>query len=207
MSEQTDGEREQSFGPPQQEDVTGKDYERALENLRRFAEKDVNEITSLDELAFQMRFVSKGLRAVVLSSGEIQETKFDYEHPARGEVKAIDRVHVIRKPVAGGAEIFVSAEKGKAYLQQYIMEGDNQLSNFTATVPIDEEILVSDDPFQNTMIAHAVDWRDGKTVSYYPAKEPSNQDVQRGYARVVQDGVKNVLAVAKPPALLPPGLT
>jgi hypothetical protein len=201
MAEDTREHIEQPFGGLQK-DVTGEDYEKALENLKRFSGKDISKITTLEELAFEMRFVGKGLQAVVVSSGEIQETKFNYQHPTNGEVKAVDRTYVIRKPVSGGTIFATSGEK-QAYLDQYRIEGDSQLSNFTAIVPTDDEIRVSDDPFDNMLIASAVDWRGEKTVSYFPAKEPLNKNVLQGYARVVQDGVKNILAVTKPPTQVP----
>ena len=204
MAEDAGVNREQPFGGLQQENVTGEEYQRAVENLKRFAAKDVNEITTLEQLAFEMQFVGRGLRSVVLASGEIQETPFTYHDPARGEVKAVDRTYVIRKPLEEGATIYASSERGRAYLDQYRMEGGRQLSNFTASMPFDEEIKASDNPINNILIASAVDWRGGKTVSYYPAKEPNNPDVLRGYGRVVQDGVKNILAVAKPPSQTQP---
>jgi hypothetical protein len=199
--------REEPFGPLGEENVTGAEYEFALENLRRFAKKDVTEIDSLDDLAFDMRFVGKGLRTVVLSSGEIQETKFDYQHPDSDHVKAVDRVRVIRQPVGDGSAtitVLLNVNGGRAYIDQHRLEDGDELSNFTATVPTDEEIQASSTMQNRLTTAYAVDWRGGRTVSYYPGNEPNNPQVLQGYAIVVQDGVKNVLEIAKPPTPLPP---
>jgi hypothetical protein len=86
-----------------------------------------------------MQFVGKGLRSAVLASGDIQETPFEYNDPERGEINAVDRVYVLRKPLEGGATIYASGNRGRANLSQYRMEGDRQLSNFMATMPIDSK--------------------------------------------------------------------
>lgn len=187
----------QLFGHVQQENVTADEYQRALENLERFAAKDINEIATLEDLAFEVRFVGKGVHTTVLASGELEKTPPDDEYPERG--------YIIKQPVEDGT-ITATSKHGKVYIDHSRIENGYKSSKFNISLPIDKDITASEDLLHNANIAHALDRRGGKLISYYPAKEPHNPDMLRGYASILQEGVKDILSVAKKPTQLPPEL-
>lgn len=191
------------FGKIEEENVTKADYEKAVRNLNRFAEKDLSEIASFDDLAFEMRFVGIGLRAVILSTGEINELPVDPRHTATGIVGAIDRVHEL-EGVKDGKKILATAKSGKVYVGQSVMEGEREeKAEFETELPSDKAMRVSGDRFEDEMVTFAMDWRGEKSVVYNPALHPENAEVRQGYAKVVQDGVKAVLGIARPPTQVP----
>jgi hypothetical protein len=185
MEKDRQNQEEQQFGELQE--VSGAEHETPLEQLRRFAEKNLNDIRTLDDVVADMGIVAKGIQAVVLASGEAQQS---------------GNIPFMRKPVEGGAEIYVEADAntGFVHFDQYTMQGEGeeqqQQSNFMARIPLNEDIKVTDSPFNMFMFAN--DWRGGQAVSYYPALQPQNPDVLRGFTRVVQDGVKNIVEVTNP---------
>jgi hypothetical protein len=193
--------RETPFGPLEPDDVSTADYERAIQDLSEFLTLDTSGLQTIEDLSAEASVISKDLRHVVLAAGNIQETKFDYTDAA-GIHQAVDRTWVIRKPVNDHA-IFVTANSRSTYIDAYRNEGRDQASIFNVHLPAGD-ITSSSDPLRNSSQVYAVDWRGGRTTSYYPANEPNNPQVQQGFARVLQDAVRDVLAVVPPPPPNPP---
>lgn len=203
-----DLDREMPFGPLESDDVTAEVYGRAYKELKRFVELDVSRIKTIEDLSAEASLLGEELQRVVVSSGEIQETNFDYQNSITGdEHKAVDRTWVIRKPV-GDHKIVAHATKrskitgkdvGGAVIDAYRIVGGRQLSLFNIKLPVGQDIGVTGDPILDILGVGAVDWRSGKAVSYYPAEEPNNSDVQQGFAKVLQDGLREVLAVIPAP--------
>lgn len=204
LQSQTDEVRETPFGPLQQEDVDTTEYARSLESLRRFLDIDVGKIKTIEDLSAKTSVVGHDLRTVILAKGEIQETRFGYTKPGEARpTKAIDRIYVIRKPV-GDHTIFATTYKESAYMGAYVINRGQQLSTFNVRLPASSDITVTGEPIKDMQNVSAVDWRGGTTRSYYPAKEPNNHEVQQGFARVLKDGIRDVLSIMPLPAQVPP---
>lgn len=186
------------------EGVSAEEYKYALENLARFAEKDVNAIKTLRELTWEMRFVGRGLRSVILSNGKVQRTEFTRWDFKRGKEKVAKVDHFILEPVREEIEFSASLGEGKVHLGQSKIAGNDHVPNFSASIPISEEIQASDDASRSMLVASATVWHNRKMINYYPAKEPNNTGTLQGYARTVQDSIKDILTIAKPPSQLSP---
>ncbi len=189
-------------GPLPIENVTGQDYEIALENLKRFSVMDLSEIATLEDLSFQMMFVAPALRAVVLSSGGIQELKLETTLP-EGEADVYFRSRELKEPLSDGNFIKAGIMGNSVHITKSNPRGTYI---YDAGMPLTGIITVDPEPYSqmNIMIAQAVDWRGWDIKSFFPAHEPHNPTVHRGFAGIVQEGVQHILQVAKSPTKLPP---
>lgn len=190
------------IGIQEEENITAADYEKAIANLERFTLKDTGEIITLDDLAFEMRFVGLGLRAVIVSNGKLYEQKHIWQHPTRGEIDAINRRHAIEKPLNDRSIILADIRGEFVRTQQKRKVAEATVVDFDFSLPFTRAISIGTAE-HNIWIAHAVDFREQTSGRYYPANSPDDTSVLQGYARVVQDGVKGVLAIIPPPTSLP----
>src|SRR5260221_898957 len=217
MPERKDDERQMPFGCLPQEDITQSELTNALQRLQRFLELDPREIQNLEDLSAKVALVGDDLKTVVLGTGEIQETPFEFVNPITGkEVKAIHRVYVIRKPVTGetahasnpGAitEIYAGVGKDGIHVARYVYipSTHQQLSEFTVDLPTGMDIQSTNSGVIEDMLhIFAVDWRGESTRSFYPARSPLNAGIQQGFTRVLQTAVKDILSVTPPPTQIP----
>lgn len=197
MTEQSgDGQMREPEGEPR-EKVTEADYQAARSSLQTFVEKDSNGIDTLADLASDIKVVGKALEAVILSRGKMQELEFQED----GQQKGTMLVPVIKEP-EGNGEVFATVSEGTVHIGHHRTEGGVELSNFSVAVPVARDMRSIDDP---ALLADAFDARRGPPGDYFfPLQFSKDPHTLRGYARMVQDGVRAVLHVAKPPSQQPP---
>lgn len=192
--------REQPFGGLKK-DVSSQEYARSLARLKEFLDVDVDGIQNIKDLSSKTAMVGHDLRIVILAKGKIQETEFEYTKPGKKQpTKAIDITRVIREPV-GNHNIFATSVEDIVAIDAYRTVNNRQLSIFTVHLPAFKDIAVSKNPMDNALIASAVDFR--RTTIYYPAKESNNPAIQQGFARVLKDGIRDILSVLPSPSKIP----
>jgi hypothetical protein len=202
MSELNNRRPVELITPQEEENVTASDFEKAITNLQRFATEDVEKIRSLDDLSFQMIFVGIGLRTVLVSTGQLKEDTYTIRHPVMGKVEKVRRWHAIDKLLVDGSNIYADTNSGTIRVQKSQQTADLKVLDFDIKIPFRETIRTGTLE-HNLYIAHAVDFRSESKGSYYPAHLYDNADVLQGYARVAQEGVKDILSVVPPPTILP----
>ena len=95
--------------------------------------------------------------------------------------------------------MFATTHKDTVNVGAYRIRLGRQHSLFNFFLPTHAEFRSKKTEIENMFGLHATDWRSGKAISYYPAREPQNASVQQGFARVVQDGVREILSVVPRP--------
>ncbi len=170
-----------------EENITGEAYKHALENLTRFVEMDETMIKDFDDLKSQMTQVGKDLRAVIISSGKIQEVKED---------EKVERSYVIRRPIYDG-EIFASFDERIAYISKHNTDGKDTISIFSVTIPITKGLHTD----TIGVDFRAIDWRTNR--QFLLAQDPTNRDAWYGYREIAREGVKAILDDAIPPTQPP----
>ena len=193
-------------GIQEEENITAVDLKKAIVNLERFVTKDIAEITTLDDVSFEMIFVGIGLRAVVVATGQLKEDTYIWYHPTRGEIDVVRRWHSIKRPLADGRIIYADTNNGAIRMQKIQQLDEAQLLDFDLRIPFIERIS-SGTLDHNLQIAHAVDFRRESKGSYYPAVSHDNPEVLQGYLHIAQEGVKDLLSITQPPITLPSHLS
>lgn len=201
-------QREEPFGPMEQDGITAEEYGRAREGLRKLLKTPADSIMSLEELSQRTVFVGQDIRTVVISAGEVRVVPFEYDSPTRGKVEATSKTIIINKPVEDRL-IVAQASKGSltgqgiSRIDEFASKGGEvQSPMFSVCIPYDRVLEKSDKPYLDASI-FAVDRRSGAEVSYYPAKSPDRPQVLQGYMKVLQDGVRDMLAVTPEPTQIP----
>lgn len=195
--------RETPFGGLEPDDVTSSEYKRAVESLKDFAEIDVSKIRNIEDLSAKASLIGEDIRRIVLASGEIQVTKFDYQDSTNRETrKAVDRAWVVRKPL-DEYTVFTTFGDTNAHIETYKTIGGEQTSVYSVNLPVSGNIGVKGEPISDSSSIYAVDWRGKQVESYYPAREPENSEVQQSFARVLKDAVNDLLSVTPPATELP----
>lgn len=202
MPEEFEGEVRKSLEPPEPENVTGEEYEKALGNLRRFTRTDIEQIQTLDDLTLRLHNVGRDLRAVIVTNGKrhnpgLQES-FLVAEPLKGE--DFDE-----------GEIRATITGDNVHLDGHKIKDQKYLSNYEVKIPIYRDISV--DAEEDRMPSSANDWtilanqwQEGKG-GYVPIEDLDNPIKLQGYTRVLKEAVTDLLSVAEPPTEISTELT
>lgn len=132
-----------SLPSTQQENVTAVEYQKALENLRRFATLDVEQIRNLNDLVVRMQGVGKAIEAVLVSDGEFHEVKFPFEHPKTEQtVIGVYRYYGFDEVLASGRRIKLRSNSSllqQAGIEEYeIDEAGEKRNLLSVDIPYDD---------------------------------------------------------------------
>jgi hypothetical protein len=186
------------FGALEPDQVTCEQYALAFHTLEEAAGKDVSKILILSSLSANFSLVGDDIKTLILGGGEIQTTSFKGPFRGKQNVSMVDRAWVIRKPV-GDHEIVATTHGNVVSVEAYHIRDGQQLSLFNFSMPIHTEFRSTGNRLKDMMSLHATDWRDGHVVSYNPSVQPDNASIQQGFARIVQDGLRELLTVVTKP--------
>ena len=186
------------FGGLEPDQVTPEDYRRAYRSLCDFLEVEASKIKSLDDLSARASLIGDDLKTIVLGSGEIETTRFDFQDHLGETHQAVDRSWVIRKPV-GDHKICVTNSHSGIYITEYEIVNNDQLSIFAIHLPLRSEYKSNGDILSDQSFIYATDWRNNDVVSYYPAVYPNDSKVQQGFTIILQEAIRKVLKVVLKP--------
>jgi hypothetical protein len=195
----SDGETvDNPFGAPEPDQVSPEQYDMAFDSLEEAGNVDISRILVLRSLSANFSLVGDDINTLILGGGELQSTGFTGTLKGIEGTDMVDRQWVLRRKV-GDHEIVAVAGKEFVSVETYMIDHGEQMGIFQFTLPRHTEFRSTGNLLKDTIHTHAVDWRSGKAISYYPAVEPSNPKIQQGFAKVVQDGIKELLSVAPHP--------
>lgn len=187
MSEGIGGYSEEVVGvepkPLLQESPPSK-YEIALEHLQSFAEMDVSGIATAVELAERVSSTAQDLEAVATEKGRVRQ---------REDLQGLEFA------------LRVEAEQSRVWLQA---QGDRVIiskqddkhrkprnNGFYVEMPM-KPFNVSDMSLHNTVSVHALSTREGDMKLYMPLHSPNDAETQRGFAALLQEGIKDVISTS-----------
>lgn len=175
--------KEAPHGPPEPDNVTAREYARAINGLRDFLGFDTTSLKTIEDLSAQASLIGEDIAKIVVATGEI--------------LKPIP-IWGIRKPVEDHV-LFVMVLPTTVEISAYRMNSSDEDYIYTVWLPAHDDIKVTDIPRFNLSSVCAYDCRGTSEVGYFPAKDSANAAVQQGFAKVLQEAVREVLLVTPPP--------
>lgn len=177
------------------DNVTSADYQRALERLRNFLELDIGEIRTLEQLLGNAFLVDSALRTVLLAKGKVQSGFF---------AKRISTGYIIDAVVRETEHLYVSSDVLNTHVSSdTIVNGESESSNYVVTIPSSTYFELITNPHGHVLGIFAMDFRGSESVSYYPNEESANSLVWQGYARILQEAVRDLISALPEPTETP----
>jgi len=174
--------------------VTPTEYRQALEDLRHFLELDVSKIQTLEQLLDSVFPVDHALRAALVAKGQIKTVTF-----ANRERTG----YVIDKVVNETERVYISSDRLSTSIGGSGVSGEPP-NHFFISIPSGTNFRLRVNPYGNVLEVFAMDSREGQKASYWPIQEPSDCQVLQGYAKILQEAIRDVVSVLPNPSSSPP---
>jgi hypothetical protein len=185
------------------DDVPGSEYAKSLRYLNDFVEVDVNTIQTLDDLSARASTVGHDLRTVVLAQGVVEQEEF------LDDVGSIrENTAVLRRQIEDYTLEVIATPNG-VVIKKFRGDPDESIDQFSLTLPAKGELNVvrptgSYNAEAGAFIT-AVDTRRPPTKGpFFPHQFPQSTEHNQGFARILQEGVKDVVSSVPEPQPLPP---
>ena len=189
-------EEESNFPPwPWEEEViSGAEYQRSLEGLKRFVEEvEVDGLQTLEDLSAVASLVGHDIYVVAATQGKKIEQKAEHFEPTVSEpICRIERKYVFTRSV-GNLEIVVTASKDYSLILLNRLCGFQRYPSeeLSVRLPSDREIAIGKKPNVDDQSMYAQDLRRGGGV-YHPAKEPESPEIQQVFAHLLKEALRTL---------------
>jgi len=190
----TEEERNVPLWPWEEEVISGANYQRSLEDLKRFVEEvDVNQLQTLEDLSAVASLVGHGVYVVAVTKGTKSEKKTEHFEPTVSEpMSRIEREYVFTHR-GGNQEIVVTASKDHSLISLYRLCGFQRYRSeeLSVRLPADRDIAIGEKPNVDEQSMYAKDAR-GARRAYHPAKEPGSPEIQQVFAHLLKDALSTL---------------
>lgn len=168
-------------------------YELALEHLQSFAESDVSSATTAVELTERVGIIAQDLDAVAIERGTVRQREDlqGLEFVLTTETEK-SRTHL----KAQGDRIVIE----KYYDKDVKPQGHDRLLLELPMRPLD----VTDESVHNLVSAFAINNRGGNMQMIMPLNNPQNSEVQRNFAVLLQESVRDIISTSPAVAEISP---
>ena len=177
--------------PWEEQAISGADYQRSLDGLKRFVEQvEVHDIHTLEDLSAVASLVGHDLSVVAVANGQKIERKSEQFEPSVHEpISHIERTYVFTHRLAD-REIVVTASKGHSLLALYRLCGFQgyRRTELSVRLPSDRDISIGALSNVDELSLYLLDFR-GARSAYYPVKEPESPAIQQGFAQLLKDAL------------------
>jgi hypothetical protein len=191
---------EESRFPPwpwEEEVISGADYQRSLEGLKRFVEEvEVYHLQTLEDLSAVASVVGHDLYVLAATKGKKIEKKTEYVEPSVSEpISRIEREYVFTYGLGKG-EIVVTASQGHSLLALYRFCGFQRYrsAELSVRLPSDRDIAIGEKPNVDEQSLYGLDFR-GARRAYHPVKEPDSPEIQQVFAHLLKDALSTLREV------------
>ena len=191
---------EESRFPPwpwEEEVISGADYQRSLEGLKRFVEEvEVHHLQTLEDLSAVASVVGHDLYVVAATKGKKIEKKTEQVEPSVSEpISHIEREYVFTHGLGKG-EIVVTASQGHSLLALYRFCGFQRYrsTELSVRLPSDRDIAIGEKPNVDEQSLYGLDFR-GARRAYHPVKEPDSPEIQQVFAHLLKDALSTLREV------------
>lgn len=185
----TEQESNVPLWPWEEEVISGAEYQRSLEGLKRFVEEvEVKSLQTLEDLSAAASLVGHDIYVVAVTKGKKIEKKTEYFEPTVSEpLSRIEREYVLTHCL-GNLEIVVSASKGHSLISLYRLCGFQRYRSeeLSVRLPSDRDIAIGFLPNVNEQSIYVKDFR-GARRAYHPAKEPDSPEIQQVFVLLLKD--------------------
>lgn len=182
--------------PWEDEAVSAEEFERSLQSLKHFVELvDIYQLSTLEDLSSVASLIGHDLRTVAAAKGRKMELKTEQVVPGTGEaIPAVAGAFVLTR-VLLDREIIVTASDGHSSLSEKKRIGFQGVlrEELRVRLPSDRDIAIGNAPNVEERSIYAIDVREGRLREYYPAREPSDFEIQRAFAAVLKDAVRDLI--------------
>ena len=184
-------QKERSFSPDKPP------AEKALYIVNRFASVDINKIHTLDHLNVALTDVGPSLQSLIWVYGTYGV--LEGEAPGYGSRGKLPKMQYILKRSVGEGDI-TAYESTRDMLRLYHFKGQGNYKSmsYILEMPTHDDILPGTGFTNDRPYALARDMRGEKTLHHNPGREPNDPQVQQGFARVLQDTLKDIMEGVKP---------
>jgi hypothetical protein len=190
----TDEESNVSLWPWEEEVISGAEYRRSLEGLKRFVEEvEVNRLQTLEDLSAVASLVGHDVHVVAVTKGKKIENNTEHFEPTVSEpISCIEREYVFTRCI-GNLEIVVTASKGHSLISRYRLLGFQRYlsEELSVRLPSDRDIAIGEKPNVDEQSMYAKDLR-GARRAYHPAKEPDRSEIQQVFAHLLKDALSTL---------------
>ena len=193
----TEEESNVPLWPWEEEVISGAEYQRALEGLKRFVEEvEVNQLHTLEDLSAVASLVGYDVYVVAVTKGKKSEKKTEHFEPTVSEtISRIEREYVFTHAM-GNLEIVVTASKDHSLISQYRLVGFQRYRSeeLSVRLPSDRDIAIGEQSNVDEQSMYAKDLR-GARRAYYPATEPDSPEIQQVFAHLLKDALSTLREV------------
>ncbi len=183
--------------PWEEQVISGADYQRSLDGFTRFVEEvEVKQLQTLEDLSAVASLIGHDLSVVARALGQKIEHKTDYVEPGVSEpISCLEREYVLTQGLAD-QQIVVTARKGHSLLVLYRLCGfpGYRRAELSIRLPSDRDIAIGQKPNVDEESLYALDLR-GARRAYHPVKEPHTSETQQGFADLLKDALRTLIAV------------
>ena len=189
-------EEESNFPPwPWEEEViSGAEYQRSLEGLKRFVEEvEVDGLQTLEDLSAVASLVGHDIYVIAATQGKKIEQRTEQFEPTVSEpISRIARKYVFTRRI-GNLEIVVTASKDYSLILLNRLCGFHRYPSeeLSVRLPSDRDMAIGENPNVDDQGMYAQDLRRGGRV-YHPAKEPGNSEIQQVFAHLLKEALSTL---------------
>jgi len=198
QNQQADDHQPFCHWPWEEEPVNPADYARSLRSLARFLETtEVSRLQTIEDLSAVASLVGHDIRIISIVKGkEIEKQPAWLEPEASDRLWSAEREYVFRK-LLRDQEIVVKVSGGHICLTKKRRIGwqGYQREELRVRLPVDRDISIGERPNVDEQSIYAIDLREGRRRESPPVREPANPAIQQGFARVLKDAVRDLVAV------------
>lgn len=190
------------------ENMTAEEYTKALQRLTEFSQKELGDISSLEDIARETEGIGSALCAIAYTKGELTPQKAYHFHPGfkDGEPEPGVEKSVFLSAIGGTSVLDPEGGKAEQFalvtIKPVPLDSPPTQGNYEIMVPITPITELPEGEFDNRV--YGVEFDGERWKHYLPRKQVNDPEALKTYTRLVQQGVREILATNPgPPAEVP----